>query len=95
MTSESQLLANPNEPLGGVVLVPFNGISVVHWELMVEIVITFADGYQRRCEMVSWGVLVIERSFTQPMSKRVNTERRLYVKFFWLVKMTIRKRYHY
>ena len=59
---------------------------------MVEIMITFANGYQRRCEMVSWGVLVIERSFTQPMSKRVDTERRLYIKIsFWLVDVPIRK----
>ena len=78
MTSKSKLLANPNEPLGRVVLVPFDGISVVHWELMMEIVITFTDGYQCCSEMVSGRVLIIKRSFTQPMSKGIDTERRLY-----------------
>ena len=59
---------------------------------MVEIVITFADGYQCRCEMVSWSVLVIERSIAQPMSKRVDTERRLHIYMYWLVEVPIHKR---
>ena len=84
MASESQLLADPNEPLGRVVLVPSDGISVVHRKLMVEIMIAFTKSYQRSSKMISWCMLVIERSFAQPMSKRVDTERRLLHIYSWV-----------
>lgn len=42
--SKSKLLADPDEPLSGVILVPPDRVSVVHGELMVEVVITLPDG---------------------------------------------------
>jgi len=44
MTGKSDLLASPDKPFGRIVLVPFDGISVVHGELMMEVVVAFANG---------------------------------------------------
>ena len=42
--SKSKLLANPNEPLGRVVLVPLDRVPVVHGELVVEVVVALPNG---------------------------------------------------
>jgi len=44
VAGEANALANRDKPLGRVILVPFDGVSVVHWELVVEIVVPFTDG---------------------------------------------------
>ena len=69
MTGEAHSLANPNEPLGRVILVPLDGISVVHWELMVEIVIPFTDGDESSYGMVARSMLVVKRSLPEPVSE--------------------------
>lgn len=74
---QANLLACPYEPLGRVVLIPLDGIAVVHGELVVEIVISFTNGNEGSDEVVARAVLVIERCFTEPVSERVNAERRL------------------
>lgn len=66
-----------NEPLGGVVLVPLDSVAVVHWELMVKVMIAFAECDERSDEMVARRVLVVKRLFSQPMRKRIDTERGL------------------
>jgi hypothetical protein len=81
VTRETELLANPDDPFGRVVLVPFDGVTVVHWELMVEVVITFADSRKSGDDMVAWGVLVIERSLSEPVSKRIDAKCGLEEKF--------------
>ena len=45
VAGKTELLAYPDEPLRGVVLVPFDGIAVVHRELVVEVVVTFTNGH--------------------------------------------------
>jgi hypothetical protein len=61
------LLAYPDEPFGGIVLIPSDGITVVHGELMVEIVVTFANGDECSDKMVLGCVLIIERRVPKPM----------------------------
>jgi len=69
VAGEADTLANPDEPLGRVILVPFDGISVVHWELMVEIVVPFTNGDESSYGMVARSVLVVERSLPEPVSE--------------------------
>jgi len=58
---------DPDEPFRRVVLVPFDSVTVVHRELVVEIVIAFTDGDECGDHMVSRGVFVVERGFTKPV----------------------------
>ena|SRR5258708_32921336 len=71
---EANLRHDGDEPFGGVVLIPLDRIAVVHWKLMVEVVVAFTNGYKGSEHMISWSVLVIKRSITQPVGKRVYTE---------------------
>jgi hypothetical protein len=43
----------PDEPLGRVVLVPFDSVSVVHRELVVEIVVALPDGNEGGDDMIA------------------------------------------
>ena len=49
---------SPNEPLGGVVLVPLHAVAVVARELVVEVVVALADRDNRGDERVARGVAV-------------------------------------
>lgn len=69
MGSQPELLTCPNEPLGRVILVPLDGVSVIHGELMVEIMVALPNRRQRGYEMVARCVLVIEWSLSKPMRK--------------------------
>jgi hypothetical protein len=77
MTGKTQLLAYPDEPLRRVILIPLDRVSVIHWELVVEIVITFPDGNQSGDQMITRSVLVIKGRLSQPVCKRVDAECRL------------------
>ena len=77
VTSETELLHNPDEPLGRVILVPLDGVTVVHGELVVEVVVTFTDSDESSDHVVARSVLVIEGSLAEPVSERVNAESRL------------------
>ena len=77
LVGQTDLLHSPDEPFGRIILVPFNGIPVVHRELVVEIVVTLSDGDKGSYHMISGCMLVIEWSLTKPMSERVDTEGRL------------------
>ena len=78
MAGETEPRANGDKPLGRVVLVPLDGIAVVHRELVVEIVVALADRAQRGDHMVARGVLVVERSIAQPVREGVDAEGRLH-----------------
>jgi hypothetical protein len=69
MAGEPNTLAEPYKPLGGVILIPFDRVSVVHWELMVEIVITLSDRDQGGEDVVSRGVFIVKRRLAEPMRK--------------------------
>lgn len=66
---ETKELHGPDEPLGRVVLEPSNRVTEVHRELVVEVVVSFTDSHKRCDEVVSRGVLVVERSIAEPVSK--------------------------
>ena len=77
MARESELLTHPDKPLGRVVLIPPNGVAVVHGKLVVEVVVTFANGDERRCKVIPGSMLVIERRFSKPVGKGIDAESRL------------------
>ena len=77
LVGQADLFHSPDEPFGGIVLVPLDGIPVVHGELVMEIVITLSDGDKSSDHMIAGRVLVVKRSLAEPMSERVDTEGRL------------------
>ena len=77
VASQSKLGTNPNEPLRGVILVPLDGIPIVHGELMMEVVVALTDGDECSDEVIPGSVFVVERCLTEPMSERVDAECRL------------------
>lgn len=77
MRGETELRHGPDEPLSGVVLEPLDSVSEVLRELMVEVVVTLANGAKSSDDMVSRRVLVVEGLLTKPVGKRVDTESRL------------------
>lgn len=77
MARKSKLVANRDEPLGWVPLVPLHSVPIVHRELMVEVMISLPERHERCDEMVSWRVFIIECAFAQPMSQRVDRKDRL------------------
>lgn len=77
MRSDAKEAHGLDEPLGGVVLVPANSVPVVHGELVVEVVVSFADGDQGSEEMVARGVLVVEGGLSEVVSKGVDAKRGL------------------
>ena len=58
-------------------MVPLDSVSVVHWELVVEIVVTLSDGDEGGDHVIAGCMLVVKRSLTEPVSQRVDTEGRL------------------
>jgi len=79
VTGKPNLLQYPDEPLSGVVLVPLYGITIVHRELVMEVVVTFTNSRKSCSEVISWSMLVIEGRFAEPVGKRVDTESGLHV----------------
>jgi len=77
MRSETEQRHGGDEPFRRVVLEPLDGVSKVHRELVMEIVITFADGDERGDKVIPRGVLVVERCVTEPMREGVYAERRV------------------
>ena len=43
---EAELLGCPDEPLGWVILPPFDSVAEVGWELVVEVVVSLAEGHE-------------------------------------------------
>jgi len=63
-----------DEPLGRVVLEPLDGVSEIHGELMVEVVVALTDGAESSEEVITGSVLVVERLVSEPVSQGVDTE---------------------
>jgi len=56
---EADPAAGGDEPFRGVVLVPLEGVAVVHRELVVEVVVPFAHGEEGGEEVVAGGESVV------------------------------------
>ena len=74
---KSERRHGPDEPLGWIVLEPLDGISEVHWELVVEVVVTLTNGAKSGEKVVARSVLVVEWLVSEPVSERVDTEGRV------------------
>ena len=74
VVGQAELLPHPDGPLGGVVLVPLNGIAVVRGEFVVEVVVAFAEGGKGSDHVITGGVAVIKGLLAQPVGKGVDTE---------------------
>lgn len=71
---EAELLPDPDSPLSGVVLVPFDGVAVVGGELVVEVVVSLTKSDQSGNHVVTGGVAVIEGLVSQPVGQGVHAE---------------------
>jgi hypothetical protein len=71
---EAELLPEPDAPLGGIILVPLDGVAVIRGELMMEVVVTLAEGEESSEDVVTRRVAVIEGLVTEPVSDRVDAE---------------------
>ena len=56
------------------ILVPLDRVSVIHRELVVEVVVSLSDGDESRDEVILGSVLVVVGSLSNPVSERVDTE---------------------
>ena len=74
MASQSDFCTTSNKPLGRVSLVPFHRITVVHGELVVEIMVSLAQRDYGRQEVVSGSQFVVKGRRTKPMRQGVDTE---------------------
>ena len=78
--SKADELHGCDEPLGGIILIPFDGIAIIHWELVMEVMVTLSEGDKRGENVIARSMLVVEGSFTEPVSERVDTEGRLSIR---------------
>ena len=77
LRGEAEQRRSANEELGRVPLVELGRVPVVLRELVVEVVVTLADGDERGDPVVLRRMLVVERCLTEPMSERVDAEGRV------------------
>jgi hypothetical protein len=74
VVSQADLLVDPDEPLCRVVLPPFNGVTVVRGEFVMEIVVSFSEGDEGGDDVVARGVAVVKGLVPKPVGKGVYTE---------------------
>lgn len=74
MACKPQFLTSIDKPLRGIVLIPFDSITVVHRELVVEVVVAFPDGDECGGKVVARRMFVVEWRFSKPMCKRVDAK---------------------
>jgi hypothetical protein len=77
VASETKKRAQTDEPFGGIVLIPLDGITIIHGELVVEIMVAFTNGRQGGNEVITRSVLIVERSLAKPVSEGVHAKGRL------------------
>src|SRR6267154_510324 len=77
MRCETKPTTDGNEPFCGVVLVPPKGISKVRRELMVEIMVTFAECNYGSHGMITRCMLVVKRGLSKPVCQGIDTECRV------------------
>jgi hypothetical protein len=71
---EAELAPQPDGPLGGVVLVPFDSVAVVGGKLVVEVVVTLTESDKSGDDVITGRVAVVEGLVTKPVGKRVDAE---------------------
>ena len=69
-----ELLPDPDGPLGGVILVPLDGVSVIGGELVVEVVVSLTEGNESGDDVITGRVSVVEGLVSEPVGKGVDTE---------------------
>lgn len=74
IVGEAELAPEPDAPLGGVILVPLDGIAVVGGELVVEVVVALAEGDESGDDVVAGAVAIVEGLVTEPVGQRVDAE---------------------
>lgn len=79
MARKTKQGASRDEPLGRVVLIPLDRVTVVHRELVMEVVVALSDGDECGDDVVARRVLVVKRSVTEVVRQRVDTERGLQI----------------
>ena len=72
--SKADELHGCDEPLGGIILIPLDGITIVHGELVMEIMVTLSEGDKRGENVIARSMLIVEGSLTKVVSERVDTE---------------------
>lgn len=71
---ETHHLPQADRPLGGIILIPRNSVTVVRGELVMEVVVTLAESDKSGNDVITGGVAIIEGLVTEPMGERVDTE---------------------
>lgn len=74
MTRKPNNFAGGNEPLGRIILVPLDRISVIHGELVVEIVVSFTNGNESGDNVVPRRMLVVKGGFAEVVCEGVDAE---------------------
>ena len=76
VAGEAKPRAQPDEPLGWIILPPFDRVAVVHRELVVEIVITLPNGHEGGEHVITWRVFVVKSwRVAEVVSEAVYAER--------------------
>lgn len=75
--SKADKLHGCDKPLGGIILIPLDGIAIVHGELVMEVMVTLSEGDKRGENVIARSMLIVEGSLTKVVSERVDAEGRL------------------
>jgi hypothetical protein len=71
---ETELAPQPDGPLGRVILVPLDSVTVVGGELVVEVVVALTESDERSDDVVPGAVAVVKGLVAEPVGKRVDAE---------------------
>ena len=74
---ETQVRAHRDEPFCRIILIPLDGISIVHRELVMKIVIPFSESNKSSDKMVPRGQFIIERRLPEPVRDGIDAKNRL------------------
>ena len=74
IVGKAELLPDPDAPLGGIILVPLNGIAVVGGKLMVEVMVSLTESDNGRQYVVARRITVVEGLLSDPVGERVDAE---------------------
>ena len=74
---DADLAQGEDEPLCRIVLVPDDGVAVVAGELVVEVVVAFAEGDEGGKDVVARRAAVVKRLLADPVRETVHAERGL------------------
>jgi hypothetical protein len=74
MRRQANFGAKRDEPFGGIILIPSNGIPIVRRELVMKVVIAFPERDEGGDQMVPRRMPIVERRLSEPMRERVERE---------------------